>query len=86
MIEIRFFAQHTEQGGDAPDTGHAPPMDLPEEAPSPQDQGDCDDLPFTGEDMEDTGEPRRRRPDDPAIASAISPRHAKYRWKLLSSD
>ncbi|HUE86184.1 MAG TPA: hypothetical protein VMO26_08905 [Vicinamibacterales bacterium] len=59
-------AQDTEQGGDTPDVNRPPDQDVPDFGKDVPDIGhDPAAPPFTGEDLEDTGRPRRRkRPQD----------------------
>ena len=61
-----FQTQDTEQGGDAPDVNRLPDRDLPDFGKDlPDVANDPGAPPFTGEDVEDTGKPhRRKRPQD----------------------
>lgn len=54
--------QDTEQGGDTPDVERPPDQDVPDLGKDLTDVvNDSDAPPFTGEDVEDTGKPRRRK-------------------------
>jgi hypothetical protein len=59
-------AQDTEQGGDTPDVDRPPDQGVPDFGKDVPEVVDAPDIPpFTGEDVEDTGKPRRRkRPQD----------------------
>ena len=58
--------QDTEQGGDTPDVNRLPDEDVPDFGTEvPDVANDPGAPPFTGEDLEDTGQRRRRkRPQD----------------------